>query len=244
MRISRIYQNTPLQINDTIELDEWAIQHTVIALRLRPGFIIHLFNNQDAGEYQAELVVLGKKRYGAKILAFIPKDNESPLITHLGQCVSRSDRMDFALQKSVELGVTEITPLISEHCSVKLNDEQLANRLRHWQNILISAAEQSERCFIPKLNPPQSLLDFVINGKSETKILFHPDTNSSMKDLPTSAKSVSFIIGPEGGLSDREVALTQQYHFIAIKLGPRVVRTETATVMALSLLQGKWGDLG
>ena len=243
MRISRIYQNVPLVLHDTVPLDEWAVSHTVTALRLKPGFIIHLFNGIDAGEYKAELVLLGKKQYGAKILAFIPRDTESPLHTHLGQSISKSDRMDFALQKAVELGVSEITPLISEYCAVKFTTEVLESRMRHWRNILISATEQSERCFVPQLHAAQPLREFVTDNCDETKLVFHPDTENTLRDLPNEARMVSFIIGPEGGISDSEIAHMRAHDFKLVKIGPRVVRTETATVIALSLLQEKWGDL-
>ena len=243
MRIPRIYQNIPLKINETVELNEWAVQHSVIALRLKAGYIMQIFNGIDEGEFEAELVVLGKKSYAAKILRFTPKKNESPLYTHLAQGISRPDRMDYALQKAVELGVNEITPLFTEYCSVKLSEEQLESRFRHWQNILISACEQSARCKVPVLNPPQFFLDFITTQKSDINIIFEPESAVTLNDLDNDAKSVSFIIGPEGGFSERELELSKINYFNFIKIGPRVVRTETATVIALSLLQAKWGDL-
>jgi len=243
MRISRIYQDTPFHIGDSVELNDWAVQHSVVALRLKPGFTIHLFNNQAEGEFKAELVAIGKRRYAAKILEFIPKVKESPLITQLGQGISRGDRMDFALQKAVELGVTEITPLIMDHCALKLSAEQLEKRYRHWHNILVSACEQSDRCKVPTLHPPQSLLDWLLKQKFDIGLVFDPLATATFNHLPGHVKAVSLIIGPEGGLSDQEIALSQQYHFSSIRIGPRILRTETAAIIALSLVQAKWGDL-
>lgn len=244
MRIPRIYQNKTWRVGDTVELDDWAIQHSVTALRLRPGFTLTIFNGQEEGEFQAELVALGKRRYAAKILEFLPKQNESPLSTHLGQSISRGDRMDFALQKAVELGVTEITPLFTEHCSLKLSEEQLENRFRHWQNILISACEQSDRCKMPILHPSRSLSEWLALQKSDVRIVFEPDASTTINGLPDKASHVSFLVGPEGGFSQKEISLAEQSHFKVIRMGPRIVRTETAAIIALSLIQTKWGDLG
>lgn len=245
MRIPRIYQNKTLHLGDTVELDEWAVQHSVTALRLRPGFTLHLFNGHEEGEFEAELVALGKRRYAALLRQFHPKQKESPLSTHLGQSISRGDRMDFALQKAVELGVTEITPLFTEHCSLKLSEEQLENRFRHWQNILISACEQSDRCKVPVLHPSRSLSEWLsAQNSSDVRIVFEPGTATTINDLPEKASQVSFLVGPEGGFSQKEVVLAEQSHFKAVRMGPRIVRTETAAIIALSLIQTKWGDLG
>lgn len=242
MRIPRVYQPSPLSLDTTIELDEWAVSHAITALRLKPGYIVHLFNGITAGDYKAELVFLSKRNYAARILEFIPIETESPLYTHLGQGISRGDRMDFALQKAVELGVNEITPLVSEHCSVHLDDAALINRMRHWKHILISATEQSGRCFVPTLNAPCDTSTFLSQNSSDMRVIFHPSPHALVQTLPDTVSRVRFLIGPEGGFSELEFEQACQAGYQSVAFGPRIVRTETATVVALSLLQAKWGD--
>jgi len=156
--------------------------------------------------------------------------------------------MDWAIQKSVELGVNAITPLITAHCAVHYKSAQLEKKIAHWQAIIISACEQSGRNRIPVLHPAQVLSDWVMHGPDETsevKLVFDPTATTSLKSLKSlhlSPNKVSLLIGPEGGLNAEEVALAKQHAFYSVKLGKRILRTETAAIAALSAIQNQWGD--
>lgn len=242
MRNPRIYQPTSFQVNDTIDLSEDAFGHTVRVLRLNNGDSITLFNGEHC-EYQATLTNVTKKKAQAIIEAKIEKQVESPLNIHLGQGISRGDRMDFTLQKSVELGVQTITPLFTERCGVKLNAERLAKKVEQWQKIVISACEQSGRCIVPIVNPPMHLDDWLAQESSALKLNLHPKAEHSIMTLPVENSRVRLLIGPEGGLSDDEIAQANKSEFIDVLLGPRVLRTETAALTAITALQCRFGDL-
>jgi len=242
MRNPRIYQPTPFQVNDTIDLSEDAFGHTVRVLRLNNSDSITLFNGEHY-EYQATLINVTKKKAQAVIEAKIEKQVESPLNIHLGQGISRGDRMDFTLQKSVELGVQTITPLFTERCGVKLNAERLTKKVEQWQNIVISACEQSGRCIVPKVNFPMHLNDWLTQESSALKLNLHPKAEHSIMTLPIENSRVRLLIGPEGGLSDDEIVQANESEFIDVLLGPRVLRTETAALTAITALQCRFGDL-
>ena len=210
--------------------------------------MITLFNGQSEQdeycEYQAELVNIGKKQAEARITGRQVRNNESPLNIHLGQGISRGERMDFTLQKSVELGVNTITPLFTERCGVKLSSERLAKKRDQWQKIVISACEQSGRCAVPEVTDPVSLDDWLAQETSALKLNLHPRAEHSIMTLPEENQRVRLLIGPEGGLSDEEITRANDSGFIDILLGPRVLRTETAALTAISALQCRFGDLG
>lgn len=172
----------------------------------------------------------------------IKKQRESPFNIHLGQSLSRSEKMDWAIQKSVELGVNEISPLFSDHCARKLDTTQSNKRNDHWQNIIISACEQSGRSTLPILNPLLSIDDWLNETKSDHKLFFHPDAKFHLAELPHMDNAM-LLIGPEGGLSTRETQLALSQGFKAISLGPRILRTETAALAAIAILQNRFGDL-
>ena len=261
----RIYQNTPLSLGQTVTLSEDAFGHAIRVLRLKNGEPITLFNgiaandtaNDNYGEYQAELINVGKKTAEAIITEYRPKNVESPLYIHLAQGISRGDRMDFTLQKSVELGVNKITPIFTERCGVKLNQERLAKKHEQWQKIVISACEQSGRCTIPEVAQPISLALWLQQTTSALKINLHPKAKHSIMNLPDTQISnteitnndtatqpnVRLLIGPEGGLTDDEINQANDASFIDVLLGPRVLRTETAALTAITALQCRFGDL-
>ncbi|HEX5793474.1 MAG TPA: 16S rRNA (uracil(1498)-N(3))-methyltransferase, partial [Rheinheimera sp.] len=161
---------------------------------------------------------------------------------HLGQGISRGDRMDFAIQKAVELGVTEITPLFTERCGVKLDGERLAKRNEQWQKIAVSACEQSGRSIVPTVHPAINLQDWLAQQTKELKLTLHPRANDTIKTL-TPNSHLRLVIGPEGGFTDHEMQQTSNAGFQGIQLGPRVLRTETAALTAISALQLQFGDL-
>lgn len=247
----RIYQNTEFSIGQTIALNEDAFGHTVRVLRLKDNDEIRLFNgltqNGQNGDFQAKLINVSKKHADAQIISFQEKNVESPLNIHLGQGISRGDRMDFTLQKSVELGVNTITPIFTERCGVKLNKERLAKKHEQWQKIVISACEQSGRSSVPKVNEPISLQDWLAQPTQALKINLHPKATHSIMGLPVQntieQARVRLLIGPEGGLSDDEILQANQSGFTDVLLGPRILRTETAALTAITALQCRFGDL-
>jgi len=247
MRNPRIYQNTPLAVNETITLNEDAFGHTVRVLRLKEGDTVTLFNGHENqgkyGDFQCELTQVTKKSAQVIIKNFTEKNIESPLNIHLGQGVSRGDRMDFTLQKSVELGVNTITPLFTERCGVKLTGERLQKKIDQWQKIVISACEQSGRCIVPVVKPALHLSDWLAQKTSALKLNLHPKAQHSIMNLPQDNDRVRLLIGPEGGLNDDEIIQANGSGFIDVLLGPRVLRTETAALTAITALQCRYGDI-
>ena len=247
MRNPRIYQNQPIAVGETIALSEDAFGHTIRVLRLKDGDAITVFNDRmydgKLGEYQAQLCNVSKKRADIIINEFNIKENESPLNIHLGQAISRGDRMDFTLQKSVELGVNTITPLFTERCGVKLSGERLQKKIEQWQKIIVSACEQSGRCTVPIVNSAISVDDWLKQQSSALKLNLHPKASHSIMNLPEENTRVRLLIGPEGGLSDDEIKRANESGFYDVLLGPRVLRTETAALTAITALQCRYGDL-
>ena len=241
MRNPRFYDPQPLSENTTIQLCDDATQH-IRVLRLTNGDAITLFNGQG-GQYLAELCDVQKRSCHAKILAFQETTNESPLYLHLGQVISRGDRMEFVIQKAVELGVNEITPLISERCGVKLNAERMAKKQQQWQKIAIAACEQSGRNIVPQINQTQALTQWCEDPVECCKLTLHPRATYSINTLPDDIQHIRLLIGPEGGFSDKEINLTETLKFTETLLGPRVLRTETAALTAITALQCRFGDL-
>ena len=242
MRQPRIYQNQPLNVAETITLDDNAIAHLIRVLRLPEHSPIILFNG-DGNDYHATLCNVSKKSAQAAINQVEEKRAESPLNIHLGQGISRGDRMDFTLQKSVELGVNTITPLFTERCGVKLNKERLAKKVEQWQKIVISACEQCGRSAIPEVKEPITLTEWLAQQTDALKLNLHPKAEHSIMSLPIENQRVRLLIGPEGGLSDDEINQASQANFIDVLLGPRILRTETAALTAITALQCRYGDL-
>lgn len=247
MSKTRIYQNSDFILNETVKLSDDAFGHIVRVLRLVEGDVITLFNGNDAYQYTARLVDVKKKDASVEIISQEIITNESPLNIHLGQGVSRGDRMDFTLQKSVELGVNKITPLFTERCGVKLSADRLAKKREQWQKIVISACEQSGRCIVPEVTEPMLLQDWLKQETDALKLNLHPKAKHSIMTLPmegaANKQRVRLLIGPEGGLSDTEIEQANQAGFQDILLGPRVLRTETAALTAITALQCRFGDL-
>lgn len=241
----RIYQESIFTINETVQLSDDAFGHLIRVLRLSSGDLVTLFNGKEAAQYQAKITDVNKKQASVEILTKVIVENESPLNIHLGQGISRGDRMDFTLQKSVELGVNKITPLFTERCGVKLNGERLEKKRLQWQKIVISACEQSGRCFVPQVAQPELLSDWLAQETSALKINLHPKAEHSIMGLPLESADnrVRLLIGPEGGLSDEEIKQANEADFHDVLLGPRVLRTETAALTAITALQCRYGDL-
>lgn len=240
----RIYQDLPLLVGETVDLDEKASHHLLRVLRVQPGDQVVLFNGQG-GQYLTEITALSKRNVTVLIKSHALQDNESSLPLILAQGIAKGEKMDFILQKSVELGVKEIYPLITERCNVHLDAERQAKRLERWQAVIISACEQCGRNRLPIIHAPLSISDWLAQHKGAQGILLSPRAPHGLSTLKLlRQKPLSLLIGPEGGLSDQEEAKALRQGFVAAKMGPRVLRTETATVSALSILQYSQGDLG
>ncbi|WP_371373875.1 16S rRNA (uracil(1498)-N(3))-methyltransferase [Thalassotalea aquiviva] len=238
----RIYQASEFTRDSLVTLSDDAFGHVVRVLRLKPGDHITLFNG-DGCDYQARLVDVEKKRATAEITDINKVENESPLDIHLGQGISRGDRMDFTLQKSVELGVNTITPLFTERCGVKLNAERLDKKRQQWQKIVIAACEQSGRAKVPQVLAPLSLQEWTQQQTEALKINLHPRAKTSIMGLAQVTQKVRLLIGPEGGLTVEEIEQASDAGFVEVLMGPRVLRTETAALTAITALQCKFGDL-
>lgn len=238
MRLSRFFIDAPLSLGSH-ELPEAQAHYISRVLRLNAGAAVQLFDGSGV-EYLGEITEVGKKLVRVELCEQIAGQPESPLRIHLGQGLSRGERMDWAIQKATELGVSEITPIVSERCEVRLKDERADKRLAHWRQIAISACEQSGRSSVPMIQPPMALTDWLQQSSAELKLVLHPVAQAlSSHNKPA---SLAFLIGPEGGLNDSEVTQAQAAGFLAARLGPRVLRTETAPVVALSIAQQLWGD--
>ncbi len=248
---SRIYTRDHLQVSANISLDVVAIGHLQKVLRLRTGAMIALFNG-DGFEYQGQLVKVQRNQIQVQIIAKSIVPEPDPILKlHLVLGISRGERMDFALQKAVELGVTRITPLLAQRGVVQLKGERIERRHRHWWQVVVAACEQSGRCVLPQLDEPQMLeqaigsfidnsVDHNLTGTLRL-VLYHLGT-TKLHQISSPVHSVILLVGPEGGLSPEELDFAQQQGFLALSLGPRILRTETAPLAALAALQTLWGD--
>ena len=238
MRLSRLFIDAPLTPG-LLHLPEAQAHYLARVLRLAPGAPLQLFNGQGP-EYRGTLVEVDRKRVSVRLDEAVEALPDSPLRVHLGQGLSRGERMDWAIQKATELGVTEITPLFSERCEVRLNEERGDKRLAHWRQVAISACEQCGRAVVPVIHPPRALDPWLADVRADLKLVLHP-VAAPLGQHPRPA-TLAFLIGPEGGLSENEVERARHAGFQGARLGPRVLRTETAPVVALSVAQQLWGD--
>ncbi|MFP1729806.1 16S rRNA (uracil(1498)-N(3))-methyltransferase [Lonsdalea quercina] len=244
MRIPRIFHPETLSTGGgETDLSADAANHIGRVLRMNRGQALQLFDGSNC-IFDAEILLADKKRVQVRYNAAQQEDRESPLHLHLGQVISRGEKMEFTIQKSIELGVNEITPLFSERCGVKLDGDRLEKKLSQWQKIAIGACEQCGRNRIPLIRPPLSLESWCAEPDNGLKLNLHPRATHSINTLPTPVQRVRLLIGPEGGLSSDEIAMTAEHGFTDILLGPRVLRTETTALTAITALQVRFGDLG
>jgi len=240
MKSIRIYQPGIFQAGNSIELDRPASNHLIKVLRLKNNYTFNLFNGEGM-EFSAKLEVAGKRAI-AHIQSADHTSIESDLKIHLLQGISKGERMDFAIQKSVELGVTDITPVITERTVVNLKDGRQQKKHQHWQSIAISACEQSGRSVLPRINPICEFSQIIQSDANSLKLLLDPLSESNIYNA-TPNDNFEILIGPEGGLTDREISLAKEHDFLGIKMGPRILRTETAALAAITSVQLLWGDL-
>ncbi|KTD42745.1 16S rRNA (uracil(1498)-N(3))-methyltransferase [Legionella parisiensis] len=243
MRAVRIYQPGNYHTGQLLELSPEASQHVGVVLRMQVGEHITLFCGDDR-EFDATIKVVKKRQITVVIGAIKDVSRESPLAIHLAQAISKGERMEFVMQKAVELGVASITPIITERCVVRLDKERMTKKLLQWQAIVIAACEQSGRNTVPTVHPFVMLEHYVGEVQAtQLKLILHPGEDKNWKDYTIGPSEVALLIGPEGGLSDNEIQCARQHGFQPLSLGPRILRTETAAITALSMLQAVGGDL-
>jgi 16S rRNA (uracil1498-N3)-methyltransferase len=245
MRTPRLYLPQPLTPDTIVTLDEKTAHYVVNVLRLKSGAPAIVFNGLG-GEYAARLESVAKRGALLHVGAYIPRECEPPLRVVLAQGISRGERMDYTIQKSVELGIAEIVPLVTERCGVRLEGERSARRVDHWQAVVAGACEQSGRNRIPVVHEPCTLQSWLAAMDQQTqdtlKLVLAPEGETSLNQISKPGE-VILLIGPEGGLSDNEIAQAGNHGFAATRLGPRILRTETAAVAALAAIFTLWGDL-
>ena len=244
MRNPRLFTDQPLTPGDQVVLEGTVAQHLGRVLRARAGEQIALFNG-DGREFAAKVLSVSKREVIVDIGAAATPQTESPVHTTLGLCLSKGDRFDWAIQKATELGVGAVTPLYSERVDFSMPPDRIKKRVAHWRQIAISACEQCGRVRIPAVSSPQPLEQWVQSVAAEQKWVLHCDNHGATrsgasKEAPADA---ALLIGPEGGLTDQEVARACENSFGVLRLGPRVLRTETAPVVALSALSVCWGEM-
>lgn len=244
MTVPRIYQPIPLSNESEITLDEFGTQH-LKALRLMINDPIVIFNGNGLN-FHGKITSINQKTIHVKLMHHEKSTMESSLTIHIWQAVSRSERMDYTIQKTTELGVNTITPILSNRCEVHLSTERWQKRQQHWQRIAISACEQCGRSQIPTIHFPILLGEALTNIKKELAWILDSEAAETLIDLePCFIKkppNITILIGPEGGLTQAEISLAKQYLFTGIRLGKRILRTETAGVAVLAAIHARWGD--
>lgn len=243
MRLNRIHCEGPIIEGSELAVPSAGAYHIARVLRMREGAQLSIFDGSGP-EFQAEIIRVEGDRVTVRVGAHSTGAAESPLRITLVQGVSRSERMDWTLQKATELGVTAIAPVLTSRSVVRLDDKQAEKKQAHWRGIVIGACEQCGRGKIPVVSTPVPLRHHFANVRKDgMRLVLSPVAPGSLAGLSSLPSRVDLLIGPEGGLDDDELVAAQKAGFMPVRLGPRVLRTETAAVVALSVLQALWGDL-
>jgi len=242
MRQSRIYTSQPLNAGDSVELTGPACHYLSRVLRLSKGAPLILFNG-DGMNYSGQISEIQSKYVRVSLLEGRISGNESPLKITLVQAICRGERMDYALQKATELGVICVQPLISKRVEVRLDAGRQKKRLQHWQGVVISACEQSVRAVVPEIKTPLPMSEWLLSADESPRLVLDPFADSKLSGLTVETDSISIVIGPEGGFTDLEIEAAQANGLLAVSLGPRVLRAETAGPAAIVVLQAKTGGL-
>jgi len=229
----------PARVGSTLELPEAVAHHATRVVRLGPGDALTLFDG-TGGEYTATIVGSGRRGVSVRIEAFDPVERESPLAIVLAQAIAASDAMDYAVRKATELGAAAIQPLVTERSAPLPAGERGERRLAHWRQIVVAACEQCGRNRLPAVRAPRALSDWLAD-RPDGGVVLAPEGASSLAALPAAPRAL--LIGPEGGLAAGELAAARRAGFVAVRLGPRVLRTEPAAVAALAAVHALWGDL-
>lgn len=243
MRLTRCHVDADLSVGKSLALPDTAANHLARVLRLREGDACALFNG-DGHDYDARITAIGKRGVLVDIVGMRAIDNESPLHVTLLQGIARGEKMDLILQKATELGVAAIVPVMAERTEVKLDAERTEKRVAHWRNVVSSACEQSGRARLPTLALPAALADAAgIVDAAATKLTLDPTSDVTLANAQVAGGAVVVAIGPEGGWSPRDRDTLSAAGFTGLRLGPRILRTETAGLAAIAALQSRFGDL-
>lgn len=245
MSRTRLYIPAALQPDTQLSLDGERTRYIGRVLRLRAGDTLSVFNGEQ-GEFAATVIAIGRDAAVLETGPRVATAVESPFRLHLVQGISRGERMDLVVQKATELGVKRISPVLTAHGVVKLDEARASKRRQHWQRIAESACEQSGRIRPPRIDGAVPLRQWLgeRTPQADTDVVLHPRAQTMFTSLATPATKLCLLVGPEGGLSDGEVAAAEVAGFLPVSLGPRVLRTETAALAALAIAQARWGDLG
>ena len=244
MRTIRVHVDQPLAVDAVVALPAAAAAHVTRVLRLREGDPLVLFNG-DGNDYECELENDGPRGVGARVLRARAAGNESPLRVTLAQALARGEKMDLIVQKATELGVAAIVPLLTERCEVRLDAARAAKRIEHWNAVAAGACEQCGRARLPAVDPPRPLDDWLATlatAANATRLTLSPDAVLAPRALARDLREVVLVVGPEGGLGPRDLAGLPAAGFQGLRLGPRVLRTETAGIAAIAALQAIAGD--
>lgn len=243
MRLTRIHVTGPVHADSELPLPASGAYHLARVLRARIGTAVIVFDGAG-NEHHAQIIRIDGDHVTVRVGERLLNTTESHLHITLVQGVSRSERMDWTLQKATELGVSAIAPVLTSRSVVRLDDRQANKKLEHWQAVVVGACEQSGRRVVPTVRTPQRLRDYLATPSTQSlRLVLSPMASIALTGLEQPPDSIELLIGPEGGLDDDELHLAEKSGFMPVRLGPRVLRTETASVVALSVLQALWGDL-
>jgi len=255
MRLTRVYVDAPIVADKRLLLEGSAANHIARVLRLRVGDAVSVFNG-DGGEFDARIETIQKDTVAVSIKEHRAVDRESPLSLTLAQGISRGERMDWVIQKATELGAARIVPVFTKRSVVRLDEKQAERKLQHWRAIAVAACEQCGRNRVPELATPVDFYELLPapgtgananpgdgGPESPLRLLLSPDGDARLADLDAVGAGITVLIGPEGGLEDAEQEAALRAGFKAVRVGPRVLRTETAAIAALTIMQQRFGDL-
>ncbi|MGE0387627.1 MAG: 16S rRNA (uracil(1498)-N(3))-methyltransferase [Gammaproteobacteria bacterium] len=241
MRTARLHVEGPLCGGEEVELPAAASSHIARVLRLQPGDPLTLFDGRG-GEYEAHIAAVGRHAVRCRVGVHRAIEREPALRVTLVQGISRGERMDYTIQKAVELGVASIAPVFTARSTVRLDAQRAATRHRHWLGVIAAACEQSGRNRLPALSPPRDLAEELAAPADGVRLLMDPGAALGIGALPDPGGAVTLLVGPEGGLADEEIDAARAHGYACVHIGPRTLRTETAALAALAALQARWGD--
>jgi len=244
--MNRFYHSKPINLNETIVMDDFASHHALKVMRLKNNDQLILFNG-DGSDYTGQVINITKRQVEVSIKSKKNIGSESNLKVIILQALTSSDKMDLIIQKTTELGISEIQPIVCERSIVKIKKDKIEKKLSHWRQVAIAACEQCGRAEIPKIREPENIIKYlerVMESDKDTKIILSPEAAQSLDNIiPNSKQAIKVLIGPEGDFTKQELDLSIQKGFSPIKIGPRILRTETAPITILSILQYKYGDI-
>ena len=244
--MNRFYHSKTININEIIVLDDFATHHALKVLRLKKGDELILFNG-DGYDFQGQIFNIAKKRVEVMINSRRIVANESDLKVTLLQTLTSNEKMDLIIQKTTELGISEIQPIVCERGIVKIKNDKIEKRLLHWKQVSIGACEQCGRAQIPVINKPENItkyLEKIIMSDKSLKIILSPTAIKSLNEISYNIdQNIKVLIGPEGGFSKKELELATKKNFLPVKIGPRILRTETTPISIMSILQYEYGDI-